>query len=1151
MKKIVYLLIFLTSTISVAQDTISVQTFTYDSISTRRATFDFPSSLQGETFEKVLMYYNLKCSPLTPWDSYNCGEWDYLTNTTIFEHTGVNDSVKVEGPLLLVNGQDVPSVAYVSTPYYHYYDSYQYFLNYTSQIDNDFLVGSGSTASVSSFGASNIMQHSQILWTASELSAAGVTIGDISKLRFDLASLGTDLNDLTIRMKHTSNNDVSGFDEVGLTTVYHLNTSFSGTGIQTLNLSHPFNYNGTDNILIDISFSNQAGLTDNVLNASSTGFNSVITTNEQLGYLNIVAGEYVEVDLDDYNFQDEITISFWANGDANYLPANTSVIEGYDSLNQRMLNIHFPWSDSKMYWDAGEGSGYDRIDKAATVSEIEGTWNHWAFTKNKTTGAMKIYKNGTVWQSGTGKTRAVGNVNKFRIGTSGNGNHDYAGKIDEFRVWNTELAANEISSWMNTKLTNAHPNYSNLVLYYDFDNLAIVDDKSVNNRDGMVTESNMIQLFSEAPIGFELSTIRPNITFVQGTYTSTLDSIMVVDSVLAKTVDIAYYAVNGRKFVIDSIDHGYAPGYSYVYNHLGVKTDSTLHAASFTQNNSLISYYEAPFEVVNEIEIGRFITPYGIGFNLGTNGFTWVYEVTDYQSLLLSDLVDIRAHNTQELIDVRFDFITGTPPRDVKKVETLWQNYGNHQYGNIANDNDLSAISVNLEPTATTYKVKTRITGHGHEGNGNCCEWQDKQFSIAVDGTSQYSWSIWQPTECADNPNISQGGTWPYAREGWCPGDKVPEYDFELTPHVTPGSTVNLDYGISAVPGNDQGQSTGNYRISTHLISYGDANFNLDAAVIDVLNPNDWEYYGKWNPACRNPRIIIRNTGATALTSAKIKIWVGEHGWQDQTFNWTGNLAFLEEETVEIPIENHFWHEDMGGSLEFHAEISEPNGGLDEYANNNQYNVTFKSPKMISDPFYIWLKTNNKASENKIYLKDVNGDVIWSRETLQNSTIYRDTFDLDPGCYSVELYDSDDDGLSFWYSSQVQGETSGSLKIKKVGGLTVHTADPDFGRYTRFDFTVGYRLGLQESNSQTFNFEIFPNPNSGNFKINLDNFIGEKLEIQVYSLSGDLIKTLSYGQQNIDGLYNLDINLEDVANGIYFIKVTTEEQTAVKQLIVQ
>ena len=103
MNKIITLFFLAITFISNAQDTTFVQTFTYDSISTRRATFDFPQELEGKRFEKVLMYYNLICDPATPWDNYNCGEWDYLAYTRIFDHTGVMDSVQVDGKAFLMN----------------------------------------------------------------------------------------------------------------------------------------------------------------------------------------------------------------------------------------------------------------------------------------------------------------------------------------------------------------------------------------------------------------------------------------------------------------------------------------------------------------------------------------------------------------------------------------------------------------------------------------------------------------------------------------------------------------------------------------------------------------------------------------------------------------------------------------------------------------------------------------------------------------------------------------------------------------------------------------------------------------------------------------------------------------------------------------
>jgi hypothetical protein len=73
MKKLIVLFAFTSiSFLDFAQDTTWVQTFTFDSITTRRANFNFPQELNTKRFEKVLMYYKLKCSPLTTWDQYDC-----------------------------------------------------------------------------------------------------------------------------------------------------------------------------------------------------------------------------------------------------------------------------------------------------------------------------------------------------------------------------------------------------------------------------------------------------------------------------------------------------------------------------------------------------------------------------------------------------------------------------------------------------------------------------------------------------------------------------------------------------------------------------------------------------------------------------------------------------------------------------------------------------------------------------------------------------------------------------------------------------------------------------------------------------------------------------------------------------------------------
>ncbi len=117
LKRLLLIGAILPSFISLAQDTTWVQTFTFDSITTRRAVFDFPQELNDKRFEKVLMYYKLKCSPLTTWDQYNCGEWDYLTYTRVFDHTGNYDSVQVDANRFLANLSAPSSIVFSPVPY--------------------------------------------------------------------------------------------------------------------------------------------------------------------------------------------------------------------------------------------------------------------------------------------------------------------------------------------------------------------------------------------------------------------------------------------------------------------------------------------------------------------------------------------------------------------------------------------------------------------------------------------------------------------------------------------------------------------------------------------------------------------------------------------------------------------------------------------------------------------------------------------------------------------------------------------------------------------------------------------------------------------------------------------------------------------------
>ncbi|WP_162025884.1 MULTISPECIES: LamG domain-containing protein [unclassified Lentimonas] len=144
-----------------------------------------------------------------------------------------------------------------------------------------------------------------------------------------------------------------------------------------------------------------------------------------------------------YYLNNEVTMAFWVYGDTTQARADTLFYAQDDSGN-RVMNIHLPWSDGSVYWDAGNtGSNYDRINKVATASEYKDQWNHWVFTKNAATGEMAIYLNGYLWLSGTGKTRNMVGIASALLGNDLK-NNAYAGIIDEVKLYNVALSASEV-----------------------------------------------------------------------------------------------------------------------------------------------------------------------------------------------------------------------------------------------------------------------------------------------------------------------------------------------------------------------------------------------------------------------------------------------------------------------------------------------------------------------------------------------------------------------------------------------------------------------------------------------------------------------------------------------------------------------------------
>ena len=282
------------------------------------------------------------------------------------------------------------------------------------------------------------------------------------------------------------------------------------------------------------------------------------------------------------------------------------------------------------------------------------------------------------------------------------------------------------------------------------------------------------------------------------------------------------------------------------------------------------------------------------------------------------------------------------------------------------------------------------------------------------------------------------------------------------------------------------------------------------------------------------------------MVSCKIRCWITYGNFLE--YEWTGNLGFLEEIVVEIPVNDQNWWHDLNGNLTFTAQVYNVNGtfGDDEYPENSVKQTMFDAPEVINGPFYVWLTTNNKATENEYRLIDESGNVIFERTQLDNSTQYKDTFDLAPGCYSIIITDSDNDGLSFWYSAQVEGETAGSMRVRLVGGGYVEFFPGDFGNYHRYNFSVGFALDINEENLD-HKIEIFPNPTNGNCTIEVNGSVYNDASLYIYDLMG---KELYAEKMNATQFFaESHLNLNGFNSGTYIVKIVTNERTYTKELI--
>lgn len=112
----------------------------------------------------------------------------------------------------------------------------------------------------------------------------------------------------------------------------------------------------------------------------------------------------------------------------------------------------------------------------------------------------------------------------------------------------------------------------------------------------------------------------------------------------------------------------------------------------------------------------------------------------------------------------------------------------------------------------------------------------------------------------------------------------------------------------------------------------------------------------------------------------------------------------------------------------------------------------------------------------------------------------------------------------------------------------------DSDHLTEWGETEDYTVNVVVSTSAVYDysfksFNVFPNPSNGLFNITLQSNNSDKAIIQLFDMSGRLIRqnTLNETQSEI----NSSVDYSDVSNGIYLMKISKGDESGVKRIVIE
>ncbi|PKA82321.1 putative secreted protein (Por secretion system target) [Ulvibacter sp. MAR_2010_11] len=262
------------------------------------------------------------------------------------------------------------------------------------------------------------------------------------------------------------------------------------------------------------------------------------------------------------------------------------------------------------------------------------------------------------------------------------------------------------------------------------------------------------------------------------------------------------------------------------------------------------------------------------------------------------------------------------------------------------------------------------------------------------------------------------------------------------------------------------------------------------------------------------PKVNIQNVGADPLTALAINYSV--NGGATQTYNWTGNLTSLQNETVELPAVSYTTQ--PVNTVEVTLENDDNNS-------NNSVSGTFDNAPAAVGTVTMILNTGSQGSQCTWDIVNSAGATVYSGGPYGNNETINETFEFTTDCYRFSVYDSGNNG-------------GGSIVLYDTANEVMYSSNGNYGSGDSGYFSSGDILGTGESALERI--VLYPNPASA--ILNIAN--AENATVTIYNLLGQEVasKTVSSNSDQIE--------VSRLQTGTYLVKITIDNAVKVERLVI-